>query len=65
MDAGWIADRNRQQRQDGKADAVQRGHVESGGPGDRVGHARWHCQGRLFHRGHDQQEQFTHQRRCR
>lgn len=34
VDAGWIADRHRQQRQDSKTNAVQRGHVKSGGPRD-------------------------------
>lgn len=63
VDAGRFADSYREQRQDGQADEVQRGHVESGRSGNRVGHARRHGQGRVFHRGHVQQEQSSGQRR--
>lgn len=62
VDSRRLADSDREQRQDGEADEVQRGDVEPGGPGDRVGHARRHGQGRLFHRGHEQQEQSADQR---
>jgi len=59
VDAGRFLDSHRKQRQNGEADEVQRGHIKSGRPGDRVGYARWHGPGRLFHRGHYQQEQFA------
>lgn len=56
MDARRFADSHWQQRQDGQTDEIQRRDVESGGPRNRVSHARRHGQGRLFHRGYDQQK---------
>lgn len=53
MDAGWFSDSDRKQRQDGQADEVQRGDVESGGPGDRISHARRYGQRRLLYRRHN------------